>query len=360
MHFVHLYIGIGGHMKRVTIQEIAGELGLSRNTVSKALSGSDAVAPETRLQVIRTACEMGYPQYRIKMPEETASELLTTRQMNVLVLSKRETSNFWNRIIIGISDILNAQHISLQLKVISDGDMKDHVLPFEEQDQISGIIVMSVFDTGYIDRLMEAGIPTVFLDSPVHCELYLRHGDVIMAEGYHSMRALTEQLIRQGLSRFCFIGDTTYCRSIADRYEGFRAALTEHGISERDQLLYISHSKNRYYDMGEISQVIDSFPYIPDAILCSNDDIAKDVYSKLRSIGLQIPKDISITGFDDSEAAEILSPSLTTVAVHNQSMGRRLASQLLERMGNPEAPKELIYVSTDLLIRESSMRRKAY
>lgn len=345
-------------MKRVTIQEIAETLGLSRNTVSKALSGNEAVAHETRLQVIKTACEMGYPLYRITMPDETAPELVTTMQQNVLILSKRETSNFWNRIIMGISDILNARHILLRLQVVSEEDEKNCVLPLGDQDQTAGIIVMSVFETDYIDHLMELHIPTVFLDSPVHCEQYLQYGDVIMAEGYHSMRRLTSMLIEQGLSRFCFIGDTTYCRSIADRFEGFCAALTEHGMCPDDQLLYTAHSPGRYYDSQEVSRVIDSLPCIPDVILCANDDIAKDVYGKLRSIGLRIPQDICVAGFDNSEAAEILSPSLTTIAVHNQSMGRRLASQLLERIGDQNAPKELIYVATDLLVRESTMHEK--
>lgn len=346
-------------MRRVTIQQIAGELGLSRNTVSKALSGSDAVALETRLQVVKTACEMGYPSYRITMPDSIAPEPNVTVQQNIVVLSKRETSNFWNRIIMGISDILNARHISLRLQVINEEDEQNCVLPFGEQDQIAGIIVLSVFDVTYIDRLMKLQLPTVFLDAPVHCELYLRYGDVVMAEGYHSMRCLTNLLIDQGLDSFCFIGDTTYCRSIADRFEGFRASLMEHGMDVSSQLLYISHNEKRYYDSEEISRVIDSLPYIPDAILCANDDIAKDVYIKLRSIGCHIPGDVSVVGFDNSEAAEILRPSLTTVAVHNQSMGRRLAATLLERMENRSAPKELICVSTDLLVRESSMHRKA-
>ncbi len=347
-------------MKRVTIQEIAGVLGLSRNTVSKALSGSEAVAHETRLQVIKTAIDMGYPQYRINMPEGSPIELLSANQMNVLVLSRRETSNFWNRIIIGISDVLNEKHMSLRLQVVSDADIQNRILPFEEKDQIFGMIVMSVFDPSYIDLLMEANIPTVFLDSPVHTDLYLRHGDVIISEGYHSMRRLTEQLIRQGFSRFCFIGDTTYCRSIADRFEGFRAALAEYGLNEKDQLLYTSHQENRYYVRDEVYKVVESFPYIPDAIMCANDDIAKDVYHKLRSVGLQIPKDVCVTGFDNSEAARILTPTLTTIAVNNQSMGMRLMCRLLERISQPDVPKELIYVTTELLIRESTMRTKPY
>lgn len=346
-------------MKRVTIQEIAGELGLSRNTVSKALSGSATVALETRLQVIKTAQAMGYPLYRITMPDHAAPELMDAAQKNILVLSKRETSNFWNRIIMGISDILNARHVSLRLQVVNEDDEKNCVLPLGEQDQIDGIIVLSVFASNYIDKLMTFQIPTVFLDAPVHCELYLQYGDVIMAEGYHSMRRLTDMLIKQGFDRFCFIGDITYCRSIADRFEGFRAALMEHGMNAEKQLLYTAHTENRYYDFGDVSRVIESFPYIPDVILCANDDIAKDVCSKLKSMGLHIPGNVSVTGFDNSEAAEILSPTLTTVAVHNQSMGRRLASQLLERMEHQGAPMELIYVSTDLLIRESSVYQKA-
>lgn len=346
-------------MKRVTIQEIAAELGLSRNTVSKALSGSDTVAPETRLQVIRTAREMGYPAYRITATGHAEPELPAAAQQSILVLSKRETSNFWNRIIVGISDILNAKHVLLRLHVVNEEDEKKCVLPFGEQDQIDGIIVLSVFDRNYIEQLMTLRIPTVFLDAPVHCELCLRYGDVIMAEGYHSMRQLTDKLIEQGYNRFCFIGDITYCRSIADRFEGFRAALTEHGMDIGDQLLYTAHNEKRYYDSEEVSRVIESLPYIPDVVLCANDDIAKDVYSKLKNIGLRIPKDVAVTGFDNSEAAEILSPSLTTVAVHNQSMGRRLASQLLGRIDQPDTPMELIYVSTDLLIRESSVHRKA-
>ena len=116
----------------------------------------------------------------------------------------------------------------------------------------------------------------------------------------------------------------------------------------------------KYYDPEEVESAIAKCTYTPDAIICANDDIAVMAYKVLKDRGLDIPKDIAITGFDNTDTAEYISPSLTTAVVHTTEMGRRLAMQLYNRMCEPGMPKELIHICSEVIERDSSKRRKLF
>lgn len=347
-------------MKRITIQDIATELKMSRNTISKALSDSDTVAGETKDLIVKKAIDMGYPSYKIKIPENLVGSITQEQKKKILIISRRETANFWNRMIVGISDVINEKQDSMQLHIVSKEDERDNYISPELLADIDGIIVMSVFEQVFVERLMTYNVPVVFFDSPTHSEEYLKYGDVIMPEGWNSMRQLVNSLIKQGLKRLSFLGDITYCRSMYDRYMGYCAALAENNLPIDSSMQFTKHVTDRYYTRDEVQAAINNCSYTPDAFVCANDDIAIYAYGILKDRGISVPKDVAITGFDNTEMAEVVSPGLTTAAVHTQTMGRRLATQLYHRMKRPGDAKELIAVSTDIIYRESSKRRKLF
>lgn len=347
-------------MNRITIQEIASALSLSRNTVSKALADSNTVTKETKELIIKKAVEMGYPTYKIKIPEYMSEIVVPEDKKNILILSRRETANFWNKMILGISDVINEHQDTMQLHVVSAEDEAENYIPSEWFENIDGIILMSVFKQSFVDKLMNYKLPVVFFDAPNHSDHFLQYGDVILPEGFNSTRNMVNSLIKQGLKRLTFLGDITYCRSITDRYLGFCSAMAENGLTPDNDMQFTKHVNNRYYTREEVETAINSCKYTPDAIICANDDIAVFAYGILREHGLAIPKDIAVTGFDNTDMAEIISPGLTTAIVHTQTMGRRLASQLYNRIKKPDAPKELIFVCTEVVARDSSRRRKLF
>lgn len=344
-------------MKKITIQDVAKELNLSRNTVAKALNDSDTVAYETRYVVIKKAYEMGYSKLSPIVLNEFKIKDKLEKIKTVVVFARRELSTFWNRIIMGISDELNKNNCKLQFNFISEDDEANHVLPLDMQSDMSGIIILSVFSKSFLEMIIRKDIPVVFLDGPSDVYEIAYLGDVVLFEGSNSTKLITEHLINQGMKKIGFIGDTSYCRTIADRFEGYLAALKNHGIQPDGQIMITKHVENRYYRREEITNAIKKLIYIPEAFVCANDDIAKDVILWLKEKGLMVPEDVAVTGFDDKEEAELMSPSLSTVHIGNQRMGRRLVQRLIWRIDNMDLPKEIVIINTQVVIRESSIKK---
>lgn len=343
-------------MRKVTIQDVAKELNLSRNTVARALNNSETVAYETRYMVIKKACDMGY----LKVSPSVLNEFKLKNSMNdyktIVVLAKRELSVFWNSIIMGISDEANKNGCKLRLNFISDEDESNLVLPLDFTETVDAVLLISVFTSKYTDMILKMKLPTVFLDAPVNNYENSYHCDVVVCEGKNSIRRITEQMMSNGLKRIGFIGDVSYCESLRQRYEGYCEAHRMKNLPMDDRIVAITHKENRYYKSYEVEEVINSFPYMPDAIVCANDDIALDTIRSLKKRGYSVPEDVAVSGFDNVEGLTQAEPILTTVAVRNQRVGKRLVQQLLWRMEHPEFPPEVVSIATEPIFRKSTLK----
>lgn len=342
-------------MKKVTIQDVARELNLSRNTVSKALNNSDTVAYETRYLVIEKAYEMGYSKLSPAVLNQFKLRNKSDESKTIVVLTRREISLFYNSIIMGISDELNKYGCKLQFNFISEEDEKNLVLPLDLQVEVSGVIILSVFSNDYVQKIMKRNIPIVFLDGPSDFGEYASYGDIVICESKESIKRITTDLIDKGIRKIGFIGDITYCKTIYDRYQGYLLALHEAGIEPDEGIIATYHANTRFYKQVEVNEAISSFSYLPEAIVCANDDIAMYAIHYLSSKGLSVPDDIAITGYDNiEEMTKAAMPLLTTVRVGNQRIGKRLVQQLMWRLENPNFPKEVIFVGVEVIFRESS------
>jgi LacI family transcriptional regulator len=343
-------------MKKITIQDVAKELNLSRNTVAKALNNSNTVSYETRYVVIEKAYEMGYSKLSPVVLNEFKLRNKIDDTKTIVVLTRREISVFWNSIIMGISDELNKYGCKLQFNFISEQDEKNLVLPLDLQAEVSGIIILSVFSLDYIVQIMKHNIPVVFLDAPSDNDSISQYGDVVVCEGNHSIRKITNSLIAQGLKKIGFIGDTTYCKTINDRYQGYLSALNAAEYPIDTTIIANYHALNKFYRTEEVEKALNDFSCVPDAIVCANDDIALDVIRCLKTKGQSVPQDVAVTGYDNVEGMAQVEPILTTVRVGNQRLGRRLVQQLMWRLQNPGFPKEVIYINVEVIFRQSSIK----
>lgn len=343
-------------MKKITIQDVARELNLSRNTVAKALNNSNTVAYETRYVVIKKAFEMGYSKLSPVILNEYKIKDRIEKTKTVVVFARRELSTFWNRIIMGISDELNKNNCRLQLNFISQEDEDNLVPPLDMESDMSGIIVLNVFSRPFLELILKKDVPIVFLDGPSNVYDIASLGDVVLFEGFHSTKVLTNHLINQGMKKIGFIGDISYCKTIRDRYEGFMDALISNQIEPIDEFIITEHVEHKYYRQEEVNKVLEKLRELPEAFVCANDDIAKDVMLWLKKKGIKVPKEVAVTGFDDKEEVELLSPSLTTVHIGNQRMGRRLVQRLIWRIENLDLPKEIVIMNTEPVFRESSIQ----
>ncbi|HBI72411.1 MAG TPA: LacI family transcriptional regulator [Lachnospiraceae bacterium] len=345
-------------MKRVTIQDIAKKLDLSRNTVAKALNNSDTVSYDTRFLVIETAYEMGYSKLSPAVLNEFKVRNKIDETKSIVVLTRREISFFWNSIIMGISDELNKFGCKLQFNFINESDEKNLVLPLDLKEEVSGIIILSIFSGDYVEQIMKQNFPVVFLDGPVELGDVSQYGDIIICEGRNSIRTIASDLISRGLTKIGFIGDVSYSKTIAERYEGYLSALRTAGLPVDPSIVANYHTAHKFYKKEEVEAAIDKFPYMPEAIVCANDDIALFTIRYLNSKGLSVPADVAVTGYDNIEVIAQVEPMLTTVKVGNQRLGRRLVQKLMWRLQNPEFPKEVVYINAEVIFRKSSDKRK--
>ncbi len=343
----------GVDMKKVTIQDVARALGLSRNTVARALNNSDTVAYETRYMVIEKACEMGYLKVSPAVLNEFRAKGISETK-TIIVLARREISIFWNGIIMGISDEINQNGCRLRFDFISEEDENRLVLPADFKEGVDGVILISVFSEQYLGEILKKGLPMVCLDCSEGQREEKRQFDVVISEGVESIRKITNHLIHQGIKRIGFIGDITYCRSIKDRYRGYLAALAENNLSQEDGIVAVEHTYWRYYNDADVEGYLKRCKEIPEAIVCANDAIAFLVIKALRERGLSVPQDVAVTGYDNQEELSSMEAFVTTVGVGTTRLGRRLACQLLFRLQHPELPRETVVVDAEILYRESS------
>lgn len=343
-------------MKRVSIQEIADNLKISRNTVSKALKNDDSVSYDTRQKVIKRAMEMGYGKIKPEIVRKM-DNLHPNRTGNVAVIAHADYSDFWRRILNGISEELNKANCNLLYSCIGHEDEDNLVLPANIANlNVDGIIVLSVFKKQYIEVLIKTKIPITYFDAPVKSSNSDLQGDIILVDGERAIYEITRHLLENGNERLGFIGDITYCRTIYERWCGFKDALHEAGIIMDEDICFVNKARDRYYAYEDIYDALSKIEQMPQAFVCANDNIAAQAIKYLKSAGYKIPEDIAVTGFDDAYETYYVEPHLTTVHVYTEQLGRRLVEELFWRIRDPRKAFETIKIATDIKLNESSNR----
>ncbi|MDO4292968.1 MAG: LacI family DNA-binding transcriptional regulator [Eubacteriales bacterium] len=338
-------------MKKVTMQDIADSLGISRTTVWKVFSGQDTVSAELRKKVIDKAREFNYSVPDTAFPEGT--ETLPPPSGIALAVCRPETSLFWMSIIHQAAKELSFQNINLIYTYLPSKIEEGYQLPANlTNGQASGMIVMNVYDERLLGLLAASPLPKVFLDTATHVPFSALHGDLVTMENSSSVSALTERLIRQGCRRFGFIGDINYALSNYERFMGFASALKRHGLTlEPEWSMTGSIGADTYRE--EIDAFLNTLPDMPDAFVCVSDYVACLLMQLLEKRGLRVPQDIAICGFDDI-TENPLAENLTSVRVFNRDIGTRLAAQIRYRIEHPAARFEQIYISSQPVFRSST------
>jgi LacI family transcriptional regulator len=322
-------------MKKVTIQDIAAEMGLSRNTVAKALNGG-IVSPQTKQAVVQKAWQMGYSKLDEKLLEEVKNSYRRTNTGTILVLFNHMQSIFWTRALAGISNAVNDEGYRMQLHVVDDNDRDGEETLRYIADDVKGIIFLSVFTIRFVKGISKAKIPMTFFNSPVNAQEYIKLGDVINMEGFYSMSTITDYVTRQkGCSRLAYIGFAEGSRMIQARYLGFLNACNQSGIVLDQNLQYTRPRNNTSFSYAMVEDVIKSMPYIPDAIICEDDDVAKHVSLALLQREPHAIKTVTITGFNNTIEPDFFKNDIITVDVRIEELGKRLVKSVLDRVKCP-------------------------
>ena len=346
-------------MKKVTIQDIADALGISRNTVSKAINNSDGLAEATREKILQKAVEMGYKQFSYvaslsgstprpasadpAQPAAPAGEiaLFTT---NFSMLSNHFAVPMLDRFKQELTqlgytlNVYKADHENLsQLTLPAGFDMK----------RASAILCIEMFDRAYDEMVCGQGLPVLFVDGPNK-----RFGDSLPADQLYmentiGITKLVNEMVGKGKKKIGFIGDYEHCQSFFERYTAFRSAMALAGIPVNEAFCIKSTSP-------DMDAPLAALPELPDLFICANDFIAVDTMQSLRKLGRSVPGDILLSGFDDAPESRIMTPALTTVHIHTQVMAFTAIHLLQTRMKEPSLDYRTVYTATELICRDST------
>lgn len=328
-----------------TIADVAKKAGVSRTTVSHALSGRRPVALATRKRIEQVVLELGF------RPNALARSLrLQSTQMVALIIPDI-TNPHYPMLARGLQDALVAHGYNAFIcNTDNDEEQEDDFIADAVQRQADGIVLASLRDRtqglqGYIeDKVVFLSIgPTI--DDP--------RVDQVITSSREGAKDATCYLIERGHRRIGMIGNAPNLFPGEQRVSGYRDALEEMHIPFDADLVM---EGNFVQSGGEqaMRQLL-ALSERPTAVFCANDLMAIGAMEVARQAGLAIPDDIAIVGYDDIEAASLVSPTLTTVVNPAYAMGQAGGQLLLERIqGRYTGPGRRVVVPHQLIPRASA------
>ena len=350
--------------ERVTIQDIADALGLSRNTVSKAINNTGLLAESTRDKILQKAMDMGYKQFSYvtiaglndKKPEPASP----AKEIAMFSTAPIGNSHFASTMLDKLQRELSQLGYSFTMHRIREEEMNGLQLPSSyNKERTAGIICVETFDRTYSDMLCDMGKPILFVDSPVAALGEPLRADCLYMENKSNIYNIIKEMRRRGKKKIGFIGEYLHCQSFFERYMGYRNAMYLLNLPCPEEYSIIGCKKgSKISDTREyreyLLESIQSLHSVPEVFLCANDFVALDTLAVLKELGLSVPEDIWLCGFDDSPESKVVTPSLTTIHIHSQIMGFSAAHLLLSRIKEPSLNFRTLHTETSLIYREST------
>lgn len=326
----------------MNIYDLAKEAGVSIATASKALNGRRDVNEQTRQRVLDVAKKLNYH------PSHLARGLARRRTENIGCVALRRfhvpffTNPFYSRVLEGMETEVTARNYNLLLSILpADEPGVPLQLPkLVREKNADGLVLLGEMPEALLKEVFERRIPSVIVDfySPKLEAHY------ILTDNRSGVRQLVKHMADLKHKRLAFVQSAAKDYSFAERQAGFDAACHELKLQGQtwsvaeDWAAVETELKKRLMAKDR-----------PTAILACNDEHALAVIRTARELGLRVPQDLSVAGFDDIDAASHHQPTLTTVRVDKAAMGVqaiqtvfRLLEPPLEPSGRTELPVELI------------------
>lgn len=337
------------NLEKVTIKDVAKEAGVSTATVSYVMNNLDKIKPDTRERVLEAIKKLNYT------PSSTARSLAKkeARQIALIVpfedKSKRSilTENpFFQEFISGIqykcsetgynANILGIDNEQRFSKLINSGDL-------------SGVIVLGYIGENNYRLLSKLNIPAILLDQERNEDCFIN----LRADDEKGGFLGGEYLVNSGHTKIGFAAGNFWTTPIYQyRFNGFRKALSLHNIDFDPSLIY--QDEISYDDGYKIASKIKDNLDKMTALFCASDILALGIIKGLHSLGINVPEDISIMGFDDIKHSKFFIPGLTTINQDIFSKGEKAVQIIIDRAtSNEKLHNETIVCDVSLVERES-------
>jgi LacI family transcriptional regulator len=324
--------------KTVTIRDVARHAGVSVATASRALNGKDVVNPATRDRILSVMEELGFS------PSPAARRLSLGRTLTVGVVVSFLTRPQAAERLRGVDAVLTDSEFDLVIYNVESVQKRDHYLGTLAQSQrTDGLIAVPVLTRG--------PVPVVFID--VHTPAIAAMPRVVGDDAAGGALA-ARHLLDLGHTAIGFVGDALQdpfgFTSSRDREQGLIDELTRAGISIPPA--WVGHGAHGRYEARELAHQMLASESRPTAIFTASDTQALGVIAAAREIGLHVPDDLSVIGYDDIEAADYVG--LTTVRQQLLESGRHGAEVLLAEISARSDQPPVVHLAPELVVRATT------
>lgn len=333
-----------------TIHDIARELKISASTVSRALNDNPRISLKTKEKIKAVADRLGY------RPNTLASNLRNKKSNTIGIVVPLINRHFFSSVISGVEDIAFKAGYNVVISQSNDLAAKEiSIVQSMFSNRVDGLIISIAMQSINFDHLKlfrRKHIPLVFFDRAVP-EI---ETDKIVVDDFAGAFKVTQHLIDQGYKRIAHLAGPQNLTTYLDRKNGYIEALRANEITFDESLINVSTLTSE--DGVPAIEKLMSLPNPPDAVFCGNDTTALSIMMYLRDKGIRIPEEVGIVGFSNEPFSKVVSPSISTIIQPGFAMGQKAAELIISKIENKDRNFQTITLPTELVVRESSNRKK--
>ncbi|SDU49583.1 LacI family DNA-binding transcriptional regulator [Jiangella alkaliphila] len=335
----------------VTIYDVARQAGVSAATVSRVLNGHVKVDPVLAGRVTDAVAQLGYRRNAV------ARNLRISQTTLWAVIVSDVQNPFFTSMVRGIEDVaLSAGYSVVLCNSDENPEKESNYITAALAERMAGVVISpSSNRVDDVELLLQAGCPVVVIDR----ELDGLSTDTVLVDNEHGAQLGTAHLVEQGFRRIACIAGPRWLSTATQRLDGYGRALREAGQPVDPALVRHADFRERGGYEAMASLLDDNAAAPPDAVFAANNLMTIGAMECLVERGVTVPSDVAIVGFDAIPWADLIRPTLTTVAQPTYEVGRRAAQLLTKRLASPAAEPTRIVLPTALQIRASSIRATA-
>jgi DNA-binding LacI/PurR family transcriptional regulator len=331
--------------KNYTSQDVAEIAGVSQSTVSRVFAGSTNVSEKKRKKILAAAEKLDYK------PNAHARSLITRRTMMIGIVMRNIRNPFYSAVL----EIFHNRFSALGYHLIFINSENEEI----QESEITRLLEYNVEGVIITDALLSSSASQKFKRYGIAVILFNRYTEqmessAVFCDNYLAAKQIASYLVEMGHRSFAFISGPSDTSTTIDRLKGFKEVLEERKVTD----LMIEPGNYTFESGFKAAQELMTKNKNIDCIFCGNDIIALGVMDAIRTIGLRIPEDVSVVGFDNIRMSEWPSYALTTWEQPLEEMVDSTVELLLTEISDKKSTAQIVMMKGHLVVRKTVKARQ--
>ena len=334
--------------KKVRLEDIAKECGVTKGLVSRALAGKYNVGDEKRNEIMQKAVELGYDFNKLRVKKSKNSSVVVIVSQTILL-----KEDFWQPILKNMYATLNRSSIKMEYFVFDADDIDMTQVKGLKDNPCFAFVVLHKNPDIIFKELKKFGKPIIEVDPKL---MHFTGVTQIKYSNYTSIFEVTQKLIDYGHKDIVFYGSDLHSFSFRERHEGFLACIAKNKEVNGYSIIF-DNSNLQYSDNKMLTEFLKKHKEVT-AIICANDIVALNVYKIIQNMGKSIPQDYSVVGFDNISSGRYAIPALSTFNVPREQIGDEIG-YYIARLRQEDKPQYSEFtIRCDFIERDSIRKLK--